>query len=182
MNYENNIKEILISQKNIQKRVEELAKQISDDYKGKSIFFIGVLKGCLLFLSDLVKKVKLETNIDFMMLSSYSGTESTGIVRTILDLKQNIQGKNVIIVEDIVDSGLTINYMLKNLKTRNPKKIEVCTLLSKPSCRKIKVPIKYCGFEIPNKFVVGYGLDYNELYRNLPYIGVLKESAIINKD
>lgn len=168
------IEEILIPREDIERRVVELAQEISKDYKGKCIYFVGVLKGCILFLSDLVKHITTDTNIDFMMVSSYSGTESTGIVRTILDLKQNIQGKNVIIVEDIVDSGLTVNYLLKNLKTRNPKSIEVCTLLSKPSCRKIKVPIKYCGFEIPNKFVVGYGLDYNEFYRNLPYIGVLK--------
>lgn len=171
------MQEILVSRERIEKRVKELAAEISADYEGKCVFFIGVLKGCFLFLSDLAKHVEVGTNVDFMMLSSYSGTESTGIVRTLLDLKQSIEGKHVIIVEDIVDSGLTMSYMLKNLKTRNPKSIEICTLLNKPSCRKVKVPIKYCGFEIPNKFVVGYGLDYNELYRNLPYIGVLKPSA-----
>lgn len=169
------IEEILIKEEDINKRIKELSAQISMDYKGKCVFFIGILKGCFLFLSDLVKNVDINTNVDFMMVSSYVGIESTGVVRTLLDLKQSIEGKNVIIVEDIVDSGLTMNYLLKNLKTRNPKSIDVCTLLSKPSCRKIKVPIKYCGFEIPNKFVVGYGLDYNELYRNLPYIGILKE-------
>lgn len=172
------MKEILISGDEIQKRISAMAGEINRDYKGKCVFFIGVLKGCFLFLSDLLKEVKLETNVDFMMLSSYSGTESTGVVRTLLDLKQSIEGKHVIIVEDIVDSGLTMNYMLKNLQTRNPKSLEICTLLNKPSCRKVRVPIKYTGFEIPDKFVVGYGLDYNELYRNLPYIGVLKESAI----
>ncbi len=172
------IKEILVSREQIDARVKELAAEISRDYKGKCVFFIGVLKGCFLFLSDLLKEVKVETNVDFMMVSSYSGTQSSGVVRTLLDLKQSIEGKHVIIVEDIVDSGLTMNYMLKNLATRNPKSLEICTLLNKPSCRKIKVPIKYAGFEIPEKFVVGYGLDYNELYRNLPYIGVLKESAI----
>ncbi|NLI09933.1 MAG: hypoxanthine phosphoribosyltransferase [Elusimicrobia bacterium] len=172
------IKEILISQSQIDARVKELAGEINKDYKGKCVFFIGVLKGCFLFLSDLLKEIKLDTNVDFMMVSSYSGTQSSGVVRTLLDLKQSIEGKHVIIVEDIVDSGLTMNYMLKNLSTRNPKSLEICTLLNKPSCRKIKVPIKYSGFEIPDKFVVGYGLDYNEIYRNLPYIGVLKESAI----
>lgn len=172
------IKEILISQSQIDARLKELAAEINKDYKGKCVFFIGVLKGCFLFLSDLLKEIKLDTNVDFMMVSSYSGTQSSGVVRTLLDLKQSIEGKHVIIVEDIVDSGLTMNYMLKNLSTRNPKSLEICTLLNKPSCRKIKVPIKYSGFEIPDKFVVGYGLDYNEIYRNLPYIGVLKESAI----
>ncbi|MEW5950776.1 MAG: hypoxanthine phosphoribosyltransferase [Elusimicrobiota bacterium] len=172
------IKEILINQSQIDARVKELAAEINKDYKGKCVFFIGVLKGCFLFLSDLLKEIKLDTNVDFMMVSSYSGTQSSGVVRTLLDLKQSIEGKHVIIVEDIVDSGLTMNYMLKNLSTRNPKSLEICTLLNKHSCRKIKVPIKYSGFEIPDKFVVGYGLDYNEIYRNLPYIGVLKESAI----
>ncbi|PIS47239.1 MAG: hypoxanthine phosphoribosyltransferase [Elusimicrobia bacterium CG08_land_8_20_14_0_20_51_18] len=172
------IREILVSREQIEKRVKEMALQISVDYKGKCVFFIGVLKGCFLFLSDLAKNAAVDTNVDFMMLSSYSGTASTGVVRTMLDLKQSIEGKHVIIVEDIVDSGLTMNYMMKNLRTRNPESIEVCTLLNKPSCRKVEVPIKYCGFEIPDKFVVGYGLDYNELYRNLPYIGVLKPSAI----
>lgn len=174
----NDIKEILISQEMLNARICEIADEINRDYKGKCVFFIGVLKGCFLFLSDLLKNIKIDTNVDFMMVSSYSGNQSSGVVRTLLDLKQNIEGKHVIIVEDIVDSGLTMSYMLKNLKTRNPRSLEICTLLNKPSCRKIKVPIKYAGFEIPEKFVVGYGLDYNELYRNLPYIGVLKESAI----
>lgn len=172
------IEEILVTRKQIDYRVRQLAAEISKDYKGKCVFFIGVLKGSFLFLSDLLKEVKLETNVDFMMVSSYSGTQSSGVVRTLLDLKQSIEGKHVIVVEDIVDSGLTINYMLKNLATRNPKSLEVCALLNKPSCRKINVSVKYVGFEIPEKFVVGYGLDYNELYRNLPYVGVLKQSAI----
>jgi len=172
------VEEILISEKELQDRIKKLAHEISEEYKGRCVTLVGVLKGCVLFLSDLLKQLKTETNVDFMMLSSYAGEQSTGVVRTILDLKQNIEGRDVLIIEDIVDSGLTMNYMLKNLRTRRPKSLEICTLLDKPSCRKARVPIKYAGFVIPNKFVVGYGLDYNELYRNLPYIGVLKKSAL----
>jgi len=172
------LQEILIAEEVLQERVQKLAAQISRDYKGRCITLVGVLKGCVPFLSDLLKRLDVDTNVDFMMLSSYSGSQSTGVVRTILDLKQNIEKKDVLIVEDIVDSGLTMGYMLKNLSTRQPRSLEICTLLDKPSCRKTKVPIKYKGFVIPEKFVVGYGLDYNELYRNLPYIGVLKKSAV----
>jgi len=173
-----NLSEILITKEQIDKRVKELAVEISLNYSGKDVVFIGVLKGCFLFLSDLVKNVKLNTNIDFMMISSYEGKQSTGIVRILLDLKNSIDGRDVIVVEDIVDTGLTINYLLKTLKTRKPKSIEVCSLLNKPSCRKVNVNIKYRGFDIPDKFVVGYGLDYNEYYRNLPYVGVLKDEVI----
>lgn len=172
------LEEILISEKELQERIKKLGAEISKAYKGRCVTLIGVLKGCVLFLSDLLKQLKVDTNVDFMMLSSYSGAQSTGVVRTILDLKQSIEGRDVLIIEDIVDSGLTMNYMLKNLKTRAPKSLEICTLLDKRSCRKARVPIKYAGFVIPDKFVVGYGLDYNELYRNLPYIGVLKRSAL----
>jgi hypoxanthine phosphoribosyltransferase len=172
-----NLSEILITREQIEKRVREIASDITRDYHGKEIFFIGVLKGCFIFLSDLIKNVKLDTNVDFMMISSYDGKQSSGIVRILLDLKQPIDGKDVIVVEDIVDTGLTINYLIKTLKTRRPKTIEVCTLLNKPSCRKINVNLKYVGFNIPDKFVVGYGLDYNEYYRNLPYIGVLKHEV-----
>lgn len=173
-----NLSEILLTREQIEKRIKEIASEITRDYEGKDIFLIGILKGCFVFLSDLVKNVKLDTNIDFMMVSSYEGKQSSGIVRILLDLRQPIEGKDVIVVEDIVDTGLTINYLLKTLKTRKPKSIEVCTLLNKPSCRKVNVTLKYVGFDIPNKFVVGYGLDYNEYYRNLPYIGVLKDEVI----
>jgi hypoxanthine phosphoribosyltransferase len=172
------LQEILISEEALQARVAQLAAQISRDYKGRCVTLVGVLKGCVLFLSDLLKRLDVPTNVDFMMLSSYTGAQSTGVVRTILDLKQNIEKKDVLIVEDIVDSGLTMGYMLKNLGTRQPSSLEICTLLDKPSCRRTSVPIKYAGFMIPEKFVVGYGLDYNELYRNLPYIGVLKNSLV----
>lgn len=172
------LSEILVSGKQIQERVSELSGRISEDYKGRRPMLVGVLKGCVVFLSDLLKQVSIEMNVDFMMLSSYSGSQSSGVVRTMLDLKQNIEGRDVLVVEDIVDSGLTMQYMLANLKTRHPKSLEICTLLDKPSCRKAKVPIKYAGFVIPDKFVVGYGLDYKELYRNLPYIGVLRDEVI----
>jgi hypoxanthine phosphoribosyltransferase len=178
MTMHEDLQEILVSEEKLQARVAELAGQISRDYKGRCVTLVGVLKGCVLFLSDLLQHMEIETNVDFMMLSSYSGAQSTGVVRTILDLKQNIEKKDVLIVEDIVDSGLTMSYMLKNLATRQPRTLEVCTLLDKTICRKTMVPIKYPGFVIPDKFVVGYGLDYNELYRNLPYIGVLKKSAM----
>lgn len=172
------LQEILITDEALQTRIAELAARISRDYKGRTVTLVGVLKGCVPFLSDLLKRMKVETNVDFMMLSSYSGAQSSGVVRIILDLKQNIEGKDVLIVEDIVDSGLTMSYMLRNLGTRQPRSLEVCTMLEKPGSRTAKIPIKYTGFSIPEKFVVGYGLDYNELYRNLPYIGVLKDSAI----
>lgn len=172
------IKEILLSEEQINKRVKELAALINNDYKGKDLFLIGVLKGSFIFLSDLVKHIKINTTIDFMMISSYEGKQSSGIVRILLDLKQPIEGKDVLIVEDIVDTGLTISYLLKTMKARRPLSIEVCSLLNKPSCRKIKVNLKYIGFDIPDKFVVGYGLDYKEHYRNLPYIGVLKDEVI----
>jgi hypoxanthine phosphoribosyltransferase len=172
------IDKILVSAPALQRGVKKLAARISADYAGRGVTLVGVLKGCVLFMSDLAKNLTIDARLDFMMLSSYSGTQSSGVVRTILDLKESIEGRDVLIVEDIVDSGLTMSYMLKNLKTRKPRSLEICTLLDKPSCRKAHVPIKYSGFTIPNKFVVGYGLDYNEIYRNLPYIGVLKASAI----
>jgi len=172
------LREILISTAELEAGIKKIGAQISKDYAGRCPTLVGVLKGCVLFMSDLVKHIPLETRLDFMMLSSYSGTQSTGVVRTVLDLKESIEGRDVLIVEDIVDSGLTMNYMLRNLKTRRPKSLEICTLLDKPGCRKVKVPIKYSCFTIPDKFVVGYGLDYNEIYRNLPYIGVLKKEIV----
>ncbi len=175
------LQEILISGAELDAGVKKLAEQISRDYAGRCLTIVGVLKGCVLFMSDLAKNISLDTRLDFMMLSSYSGAHSTGVVRILLDLKESIEDCDVLIVEDIVDSGLTMAYMLQNLKTRRPKSVEICTLLDKPSRRRAEVPIKYTGFVIPDKFVVGYGLDYNGIYRNLPYIGVLKESAIEGK-
>lgn len=170
------IKEILIPPRKIQQRIKELGAEISSDYAGKSLTLVGVLKGCVMFLPDLLKNMKIDCSVDFICLSSYSGTDSTGIVRILLDLREDIQGKDVLIIEDIVDSGLTLGYLFENLRTRRPLSLEICTLLDKPDCRKVHIPIKYTGFTVPNRFVVGYGLDHNEIYRNLPYVGVLKKS------
>lgn len=173
------ISEILITPSQIQARVKELGREITNDYKGRDVVLVGILKGCFVFISDLVKNIDLDMAIDFMMISSYDGErQSSGVVRILLDLRQPVENKDVIIVEDIVDSGLTINYLIKAMKARRPKSVEVCTLLNKPSCRKINVKLRYVGFEIPDKFVVGYGLDYKEYYRNLPYIGILKDEVI----
>ena len=172
------LEEILISTAQLDEGVKKLGRRISEDYAGRGLTMVGVLKGSVFFLTDLAKSLSIDVKIDFMMLSSYSGAQSSGVVRTILDLKQNIEGRDVLIVEDIVDTGLTMSYMLQNLKTRGPRSVEICTLVDKPSCRKANVPIKYTGFTIQDKFVVGYGLDYNENYRNLPYIGVVKKSVL----
>jgi hypoxanthine phosphoribosyltransferase len=172
------MREVLISTEELRGAVKKLGEQISRDYAGRTVTLVGVLKGCVLFMSDLAQHITTDVRLDFMMLSSYAGAHSTGVVRILLDLKESIEDCDVLIVEDIVDSGLTMNYLLPNLKTRHPRSVEICTLLDKPTRRKAQVPIKYTGFTIPDEFVVGYGLDYNGIYRNLPYIGVLKESAI----
>jgi hypoxanthine phosphoribosyltransferase len=172
------LQEVLISAEELQAGVKKLGERVSADYAGRCVTLVGVLKGCVLFMADLAKNVSTDVRLDFMMLSSYSGQHSTGVVRILLDLKESIEDCDVLIVEDIVDSGLTMEYMLQNLKTRRPRSLEICTLLDKPSRRRAQVPIKYTGFQIPDKFVVGYGLDYNGIYRNLPYIGVLSEAAI----
>ncbi|MGC8867363.1 MAG: hypoxanthine phosphoribosyltransferase [Elusimicrobiales bacterium] len=175
------LKEILLSSSQIEKRVKELGELITKDYRDKKLLLVGVLKGCFVFLSDLVRNIKIDVSVDFIMVSSYEGMQSSGIVRILLDLKQSVEGKDVLIVEDIVDSGLTMSYLLKNIRTRNPSSVEICTLLNKPSCRKIRLNLKYIGFDIPDRFVVGYGLDYHEYYRNLPYIGVLKDEVYEKK-
>jgi len=172
------LKEILISPEELEAGIKKLGGRISKDYAGRCVTLVGVLKGCILFMSDLAKNISLDTRMDFMMLSSYSGAHSTGVVRILLDLKESIEDCDVLIIEDIVDSGLTMEYMLQNLKTRRPRSLEICTLLDKPTRRRANIPIKYTGFTIEDKFVVGYGLDYNGIYRNLPYICELKESAI----
>lgn len=172
------LQEILISREDLAAGVKKLGDRISRDYAGRTVTLVGVLKGCTLFLADLARAISLDTRLDFMMVSSYHGEHSTGVVRILLDLKESVEDSDVIIVEDIVDSGLTMSYLLQNMRTRLPRSVEVCTLLDKPSRRKAQVPIKYSGFTIPDKFVVGYGLDYNGIYRNLPYIGVMKPSAV----
>ena len=166
---------MLISQQEIATRVAELGAQISRDFKGQPIHVIGVLKGCFIFLSDLVRHIDLDCSVDFLGVSSYgSRTESSGVVRMTQDLSSPIAGKHVLLVEDIIDTGLTMKYLIDNLQTRRPASISICTLLHKPSNQHIEVPIHYVGFTIPGQFVIGYGLDYAELYRNLPYIGVVK--------
>lgn len=175
------LKEILISQAELAAGVKKLGERISADYAGRCLTLVGVLKGSVFFLTDLARHITTDVRLDFMMLSSYSGAHSTGVVRILLDLKESIEDSDVLIVEDIVDSGLTMEYMLKNLGTRRPKSLAVCTLLDKPSRRRAQVPIKYTGFTIPDKFVVGYGLDYNGIYRSLPYVGVLREEIFEGK-
>ena len=168
------IESVLIDEDKIQARVRELGAQISRDYRGRDLTLVGILKGGVVFLGDLLKSVTTDCSIDFMCLSSYSGKASTGVVRVLLDLRDSPEGKDLVVVEDIMDTGLTLSYLLENLETRKPRSLEVCALLDKPDCRKVPVKAKYVGFKIPNEFVVGYGLDYNERYRNLPYVGVLK--------
>ena len=166
---------VLFSQEQLTARVAELGRQISADYRGKTPLFVGILRGCVLFYSDLMKNISIDCNMDFMCLSSYAGTSSTGQVRTMLDLRESIKNRHVIVVEDIVDTGLTLEYLPANLRSRGAASLEICCLLDKPSNRKVDVHPKYVGFEVGNEFVIGYGLDYNELYRNLPYIGVFRK-------
>lgn len=165
---------ILINKAKLEKRIEELAKQIEKDYDGKEIVFIGILKGSVMFMSELAKNVKNNVVLDFMEASSYEGTESTGNVKINKDIKNSIEGKDVIIVEDIIDTGRTLTYVLEYLKQKNPNSIKIATMLSKPSRRVMELNVDYIGFSIEDKFVVGYGLDYNEKYRNLPYIGYIE--------
>ncbi len=170
------IGEILVPAEDLQRRVRELAAQISSDYADKDLVLIGVLKGAVFFLSDLMRELTIPCEVDFMAVASYgSATKSSGVVRILKDLDAVIQGRDVLIVEDIVDSGLTLQYLLRNLAGRDPLSLEVCALLIKPERRKVELQTKYVGFEIPNKFAIGYGLDYAERYRNLPYVAALKE-------
>jgi hypoxanthine phosphoribosyltransferase len=168
--------EILVQRDELAHRVRELGEQISADYQGRDLFLVGVLKGAVFFLSDLMRHLEPPCEVDFMAVASYgSSTDSSGVVRILKDLDAPIEGREVLIVEDIVDSGLTLSYLLRTLRARNPASLEVCALLTKPERRKVDLPIKYVGFEIPNRFAIGYGLDYGERYRNLPYVAVLEE-------
>ena len=167
---------ILISKEDIEKRVKEIGAQITSDYKGESVLMVGILRGAVVFFSELVKNVDLDVRFDFMVVSSYgSGSTSSGEVRIIKDISQPIEGKNVLIIEDIIDTGNTLKNLKRMLLTRNPKSLKIVSLLDKPSRRKVEMEGDYVGFVVPNEFVVGYGLDYDEKYRNLPEIGVLKE-------
>ncbi|SHH42613.1 hypoxanthine phosphoribosyltransferase [Caloranaerobacter azorensis DSM 13643] len=175
---EQDIRQILIETDELQKRIKELGQEITRDYKGKDLVVICVLKGAVMFMSDLCKNIDLPLSIDFMAVSSYgSSTQSSGVVRILKDLDSSIEDKDVLIVEDIIDTGLTLSYLVENLKSRGPKSVKLCTLLNKPERRKTDVKVDYIGFTIPDEFVVGYGLDFNEKYRNLPYICVLKEEV-----
>ncbi len=174
----NDVESVLLSAEELAKRIEEIGAEISADYAGKEILMIGVLRGAVLFMADLARAITVPVAIDFMAVSSYgSGTSSSGVVRILKDLDEDVEGKHVLVVEDIIDSGLTLNYLLDNLKSRKPASIKLCTLLNKPERRKVKVDIDYNGFDVPDYFVVGYGLDYAEKYRNLPFIGILKPAV-----
>ena len=170
-----NVGEILVQPDELAHRVRELAGEISADYAGRDLLLVGVLKGAVFFLSDLMRHLEVECELDFMAVSSYgSSTDSSGIVRILKDLDAPIEDRDVLIVEDIVDSGLTLSYLFRMLRARNPKTLEVCALLTKPERREVDLPIRYVGFEIPNRFAIGYGLDYAERYRNLPYVATLE--------
>ena len=170
------IGKILVQQDDLAHRIRELGEQISADYAGRDLFLVGVLKGAVFFLSDLMRHLDVPCEVDFMAVASYgSATASSGVVRILKDLDASIEGRDVLIVEDIVDSGLTLQYLLRTLQAREPASLEVCALLTKPERRKVELPIRYTGFEIPNRFAIGYGLDHAERYRNLPYVAVLAD-------
>ena len=168
--------EILVQRDELEHRVRELAQDVSRDYADRDLLLVGVLKGAVFFLSDLMRHLEIDCEVDFMAVSSYgSSTDSSGVVRILKDLDISIEGRHVLIVEDIVDSGLTLSYLLRTLKAHNPASLEVCALLTKPERRKVELPIRYVGFEIPNRFAIGYGLDYAERFRNLPFVAVLEQ-------
>src|ERR687891_2807871 len=168
------IGEIIVQADELQHRIKEMAEEVSRDYAGKDLLLIGVLKGAVFFLSDLMRQLEMHCEVDFMAVASYgSATESSGVVRILKDLDTPIEGRDVLIVEDIVDSGLTLQYLLRTLEARGPASLEVCALLTKPERRTVDLPTRYIGFEIPDKFAIGYGLDHAERYRNLPYVAAL---------
>ncbi len=168
------IGETLVPEDRLAQRVRELAAEISRDYAGRDLLLVGVLKGAVFFLSDLMRHLEIPVEVDFMAVASYgSATKSSGVVRILKDLDAVIEGRDVLIIEDIVDSGLTLQYLLRNLAGRDPRSLEVCALLVKPDRQKVELPTRYVGFEIPNRFAIGYGLDYAERYRNLPYVAAL---------
>ncbi len=170
------IGEVLVRPEELKSRIRALGEEISRDYAEDDLVMIGVLKGAVLFLADLLRELSVPCEIDFMAVSSYgSATDSSGVVRILKDLDSSIEGRSVLIVEDIIDSGLTLQYLLRNLRARNPASVEVCALLTKPDRRRVELPIRYVGFEIPNRYVVGYGLDYGQKYRNLDCVAVLND-------
>ena len=170
---------MLIDEERLRSRVAELGEEVSADYAGRDLLLIGVLKGAVFFMADLMRHLTVTCEVDFMAISSYgAATDSSGVVRILKDLDINIAGRDVLVVEDIIDSGLTLSYLMRNLEAREPASLEICALLTKPERREIDVPVRYVGFEIPNRFVIGYGLDFAERYRNLPYVGVLDPDLI----
>ena len=176
---ERGVHKVLIDEQTLRARVAELGAEISSDYADKDILLVGVLKGAVFFMADLMRHLSIPCEVDFMAISSYgASTDSSGVVRILKDLDINIEGRNVLVVEDIIDSGLTLSYLMRTLEARAPASLQICALLTKPDRREIKVPVRYTGFEIPNEFVIGYGLDYAERYRNLPYVGVLDPEII----
>ena len=173
--------EVLIDESTLQARIVELGAEISSDYTGRDLLLVGVLKGAVFFMADLMRELQVPCEIDFMAISSYgAATDSSGVVRILKDLDINVAGRDVLVVEDIIDSGLTLSYLMRNLRARKPASLEVCALLTKPERREIEVPVRYTGFEIPNRFVIGYGLDFAERYRNLPYVAVLHPDLVPN--
>ena len=172
---QNDIARVLVTEEELRTRVKELGEAITAAYEGKELLVVGILKGSSVFMSDLIREIQLPLNIDFMIVSSYgNATESTGVVKIIKDIEQSISDKHVLIVEDIIDSGLTLKYLTEMLHMRKPASVKLCTLLDKPAGRKVEVNVDYVGFEMPDEFIVGYGIDYAEGYRNLPYVGILK--------
>ena len=171
--------EILIDEDALQSRIGEIGAQVTEDYRGTDLLLIGVLKGAVFFMADLMRRIDVPCEVDFMAISSYgAGVDSSGVVRILKDLDMTIEGRDVLIVEDIIDSGLTLSYLMRTLEAREPGSLEVCALMTKPERREIDVPVRYVGFEIPNRFVIGYGLDFAQRYRNLPYVGVLRDDLV----
>lgn len=180
---ENDIKEVLISEEDILTRTKELGREITEDYKGKDLIVVGILKGAVVFMSELCKNIDMHINMDFMSVSSYGkSAQSTGEVKIIKDLDSSVQGKDILIVEDIIDTGLTLSYLTDNLKKRGANSVGIVTLLDKPNRKNIEIKVDYLGFEVPNEFIIGYGLDYAERYRNLPYVASLKEEVYRDSD
>jgi hypoxanthine phosphoribosyltransferase len=176
---ERGVGEILVEEDQLRARIAELGEEISTYYDGRDLLLIGVLKGAVFFMADLMRHLTVPCEVDFMAISSYgASTDSSGVVRILKDLDINIEGRNVLVVEDIIDSGLTLSYLVRNLESREPASLEVCALLTKPGRREIDVDVRWVGFEIPNRFVIGYGLDFAERYRNLPYVGVLHDHLL----
>ncbi|MDK2932537.1 MAG: hypoxanthine phosphoribosyltransferase [Clostridiales bacterium] len=179
----NDIAKVLLTREQLKEKTKELGKIISQDYKGKKLMVICVLKGGVMFTTDLIREITLPVELDFMAISSYGAATSTsGVVRILKDLETDVEGKDILIVEDIIDSGLTLKYLKELLISRGPKSVKICTILNKPARRQENVHVDYIGFDIPDEFVVGYGLDYAEKYRNLPFVGILKPEIYMNKN